>query len=103
MSGIRELILFKKVFTENSHEILQYLDNYDKSNLKICNKFLFDICQCYDLLSISINSLSKLFNSSLEISYMNNIKDKNHTMSGLFWLNQKKSQSLKKNIILINL
>jgi hypothetical protein len=92
MSGIRELVLFKKVFTENSHEILQYLDTLDRSNLKACNKFLLDICQCYELLSCSINSLSKLFYTSVEVSYSNNVKNtvniyEKTSITGLIWFN----------------
>jgi hypothetical protein len=62
---IRELALFKNVFTNHSNNILQYLHKHEIDCLKHTNKYINDICECHLLLSESMNSLSDLFSSLL--------------------------------------
>ncbi len=62
---LRELALFKNVFTSHSNNIIQYLQKKDIDSLRNTNKFIYDICECHFLLSDSINRLSKLFSSSI--------------------------------------
>lgn len=60
--------LMKEAFKENSYEILQFLGKEDISNLKHVNHFFLDLCDCYQLFSNSIGSLSKLFSMSVNTS-----------------------------------
>ena len=56
----------KEAFTNNSQEILQFLDEDDIHNLKLTNKFFLDICDCHLLLSETMKQLGSLFSISVE-------------------------------------
>lgn len=60
--------LIKEAFKENSYEILQFLDKEDIVNLKQVNYFFFDLCECHELFSNSMDSLGKLFTMSVNTS-----------------------------------
>ena len=52
---------FNKAFTIISYNLLEYLTEEEKQNLKLVNKHVNDIVDCGDLFKTSINSLGKLF------------------------------------------
>lgn len=56
----------KEAFSNNSQEILQFLDEEDIASLKLTNKFFLDICDCHQLFSNTIKELGKLFSISVE-------------------------------------
>jgi hypothetical protein len=55
----------KEAFQQASYEILQYLAEEDKLNLKLTNKFFLDLVDCQLLLSEGIKSLVPSFLNSL--------------------------------------
>lgn len=92
---LKEISLFKKVFSSNSYEIMQYLNKDDIISLKMSNKYLLDICECHSLFITSIQSLDKLFLTSIDTLYNTNPKDNNsnsHTIN----ITEKKSKFKEK-------
>jgi len=55
----------KAVFQSHSYEIFMFLDSKDLLNLKLTNKFFYDVCDCHQLLNQSIKSLQILYFNSL--------------------------------------
>lgn len=57
----------KEAFTNNSQEILQFLEEDDINNLKCANKFFNEICECHLLFSQTMKQLSNLFSISVNV------------------------------------
>lgn len=55
----------KPAFESHSYEICQFLTKEDLKNLKLANKFFYDLCDCYLLFEESISSLQNLFKNSI--------------------------------------
>jgi hypothetical protein len=55
----------KPVFNKNSYEIFQFLEKQDLNNLKLTNKFFFELCECHNLFTDSIKGLQSLFLNSI--------------------------------------
>ena len=53
--------VFNKAITIISYNLLEYLTEEEKQNLKLVNKHVMDIVDCEELFKTSINSLGKLF------------------------------------------
>jgi hypothetical protein len=66
MSAVRELSLFKNVFSTSGYEIIKYLDTKDIESLRLTNKYINDICECHSILTTSFKNLNNLFNTSVE-------------------------------------
>ena len=52
---------FNKAFTIISYDLLEFIEEEDKQNLKLVNKHVNDIVDCGELFKTSIKSLGKIF------------------------------------------
>ena len=59
--------IFKLVFKEHSYEILGYIKEKDIYNLRLVNKYIFDIIECHLMFKDSIKAMDNLFDSVITL------------------------------------